>query len=525
MTGEADKDSRTKRKRSKLERVDKKVEKKEKPKPKRKPKPKTSFSQEIKQSVVVKIGDDKVKVKRKRKVQKKLPVKKDDESRTQAPVQTIFPVQPTPQQDLRPPMGAIVRTPPAPAPPTAPPPVFTDESINQLVNDEQMKRQRAKLSKQEAERQQVRGLLDDVVEDVFKKVDMREQEKREAEKKRVDAFKSLAVIEEDRDAETFKKLIEPTKAYSLSQLTNEQRKQDARVALTRAEEKIKKRQDKEMKAIQDQQQKERDMLERLERKLSVDDDYKQVSSALEGLQPTPSFQELNKPRLTSDKPLPLSSDRSVSGDFVPQGVATQPRPDLQLQNVPRGRGRPAGIPVSQETIDKRNATRKANQLILKSKLEAERAESERLKKLGREVEAESHDQRADKLQRDMETQIQVEQAEQGTQVPSIEPPPEPLQSQTSSGRLSSGRKERSDKGVPRGELLKTAEQRASEAGFTIASVPRETPPLTAEAKGSLVRGVFTGRGNIVGFKDVQSDEGFQSADEGGAEEPAGTGFV
>ena len=524
MTREAsDKDTKTKRKRSKLERVDKKVDKKEKVKVKVKRKPRAT--QEIKQSVVVNIGDKAKVVKRKRKVAKKPPVKKDDESRTQAPVQTIFPVQPVPQQQLRPPMGPIVPTAPAPTP--TPTPVFTDESINQMVNEEQMKRQRAKLSKQEAERKQVRGLLDDVVEDVFKKVDSKEQAKREAEKKRVDASKSLEVIEEDRDSEMFKQLIESNKAYSLSQLTNEQRKQDARVALTRAEEKIKKRQDKEMKAIQDQQQKERDIMERLESKLSVDDDYKQVSSALEGLKQAPSFQELNKPRLTSEKPLPLSSDRSVSsGDFVPQGVATQPRPDLQLQNVPRGRGRPAGIPVSQETIDKRNATRKANQLIIKSKLEAERAESDRLKQLGREVEAESHDQRADKLQRDMETQVQVEQAEQGTQVPSIEAPPAPLQSQTSSGRVSSGRKERSDKGVPRGELLKTAEQRASEQGFTIASVPRETPPLTAEAKGSIVRGVFTGRGNIVGFKDVRSDEGFQSADdEGGAEEPSGTGFV
>ena len=39
------------------------------------------------------------------------------------------------------------------------------------------------------------------------------------------------------------------------------------------------------------------------------------------------------------------------------------------------------------------------------------------------------------------------------------------------------RKVRSDVGVPRGELLRTAQSRAEERGFSLASVPVEQPPL------------------------------------------------
>ena len=307
MTREAsDKDTKTKRKRSKLERVDKKVDKKEKPKekPKRKtkPKPKASFSQEIKQSVVVKIGDDNVKRKRKRKVQKKLPVKKEDESRTPV-VQTIFPVQPVPQQQLRPPMGPIV-----PQIPTAPPPFFTDESVNQLVNDEQMKLQRAKLSKQEAERQQVRGLLDDVVEDVFKKVDSKEQAKREAEKKRVDASKSLAVIDK------------------------QQKEQNARVALIQEQERIKKREQREQKELQDREQRRMKQEEDFQREQSRRFEEFQSQRQTDALATQEQIAQIKATKGTDDETKSVSTASSVQGSTYgqPTRLGIPPIDDISI---------------------------------------------------------------------------------------------------------------------------------------------------------------------------------------------------
>ena len=57
------------------------------------------------------------------------------------------------------------------------------------------------------------------------------------------------------------------------------------------------------------------------------------------------------------------------------------------------------------------------------------------------------------------------------------------------------RKQRSDAGVPRGELLRTADRRAQAAGFAVVSVPRETQQLepTREAK-------FEVQGKLATFK-------------------------
>ena len=67
-------------------------------------------------------------------------------------------------------------------------------------------------------------------------------------------------------------------------------------------------------------------------------------------------------------------------------------------------------------------------------------------------------------------ELRIEEGKQGTSVQSErqDRPPPP-------------RRTRSDVGVPRGELLKTAQARAEERGFSLASVPVETPALAKPA--------------------------------------------
>ena len=66
--------------------------------------------------------------------------------------------------------------------------------------------------------------------------------------------------------------------------------------------------------------------------------------------------------------------------------------------------------------------------------------------------------------------LRIEEGKQGTsvQTETQDRPPPP-------------RRTRSDVGVPRGELLKTAQARAEERGFSLASVPIETPALAKPA--------------------------------------------
>ena len=63
------------------------------------------------------------------------------------------------------------------------------------------------------------------------------------------------------------------------------------------------------------------------------------------------------------------------------------------------------------------------------------------------------------------------------------------------GELKKERKKRSDAGVPRGELLRTADKRASERGFAVVSVPKETPALQPQRQAQ-----FEVQGNFATFK-------------------------
>ena len=64
------------------------------------------------------------------------------------------------------------------------------------------------------------------------------------------------------------------------------------------------------------------------------------------------------------------------------------------------------------------------------------------------------------------------------------------------------RKKRSDADVPRGELLRTADRRASERGFAVVSVPKETPSLQPQRQAQ-----FEVQGNFATFKPTG---GFQT---------------
>jgi hypothetical protein len=63
------------------------------------------------------------------------------------------------------------------------------------------------------------------------------------------------------------------------------------------------------------------------------------------------------------------------------------------------------------------------------------------------------------------------------------------------GKIKKERKKRSDAGVPRGELLRTADKRASERGFAVVSVPKETPSLQPQRQAQ-----FEVQGNFATFK-------------------------
>ncbi len=72
------------------------------------------------------------------------------------------------------------------------------------------------------------------------------------------------------------------------------------------------------------------------------------------------------------------------------------------------------------------------------------------------------------------------------------------------GKIKKERKKRSDAGVPRGELLRTADKRASERGFAVVSVPKETPTLQPQRQAQFeVQGNFATFNPTGGFQSIK----------------------